>query len=111
MGTDAHRAAAARAGPVTVGIVTVSDTRTADDDPNGAYLHERIAAAGAVVAGYRVVRDEPDEVRAAVDELVARRASSSSTAARASPAATRPTTRWPRCSRSSCRASASSSGC
>ena len=70
MGTDAHRAAAAAEGPVTVGIVTVSDTRTADDDPNGAYLHERVAAAGAVVAGYRVVRDEPDEVRAAVDELV-----------------------------------------
>ena len=71
MGTDAHRAAAAEQGPITVGVVTVSDTRTADDDPNGAWLRERIAAAGAVAAGYRVVRDEPDEVRAAVDELVA----------------------------------------
>jgi molybdenum cofactor biosynthesis protein B len=71
VGTDAHRAAAAAEGPVTVGIVTVSDTRTADDDPNGAFLHDRVAAAGAVVAGYRVVRDEPEEVRAAVDELVA----------------------------------------
>ena len=71
MGTDAHRAAAAAEGPISVGVVTVSDTRTPDDDPNGRWLAERIEAAGAVTAGYRVVRDEPDEVRAAVDDLVA----------------------------------------
>ena len=71
MGSEAHRAAAAEQGPITVAVVTVSDSRGADDDPNGAWLHERIAGAGAVAAGYRVVRDEPDEVRAAVDELVA----------------------------------------
>lgn len=70
MGTDAHRAAAAELGPIAVGVITVSDTRTVDDDPNGSWLRERIEAAGAVVSGYRVVRDEPDEVRAAVDELV-----------------------------------------
>jgi molybdenum cofactor biosynthesis protein B len=71
MGTDAHRAAAAAQGPITVGVLTVSDTRTPEDDTNGHWLHDRIRAADAVVAGYRVVRDEPDEVRAAVDELVA----------------------------------------
>ncbi|HJR45972.1 MAG TPA: molybdopterin-binding protein, partial [Actinomycetota bacterium] len=70
MGTDAHRAAAAAQGPITVGVVTVSDTRTPEDDTNGRWLRERIDAAGATVSGYRVVRDEPDEVRAAVDELV-----------------------------------------
>ncbi len=70
MGTDAHRAAAAAQGPTTVAVVTVSDSRTPDDDTNGHWLKERIAAAGAELAGYRVVRDEPDEVRAAVDELV-----------------------------------------
>ena len=71
MGTEAHRAAAAREEPTTVAVVTVSDSRTAADDTNGAWLQERIAGAGAVVAGYRVVPDEPDEVRAAVDDLVA----------------------------------------
>ena len=71
MGTDAHRAAAAELGPIAVGVITVSDTRTPEDDTNGRWLHERIAAAGAVLSGYRVVRDEPDEVRAALDELVA----------------------------------------
>lgn len=70
MGTDAHRAAAAAEGPVTVALITVSDTRTPDTDENGRWLRERVAGAGAVVSGYRVVRDEPDEVRAAVDELV-----------------------------------------
>ena len=72
MGTDAHRAAAKAQGPITVGILTVCDTRSAGDDPNGAWLRERIESAGAVPSGYRVVRDEPDEVRAAVDELIAR---------------------------------------
>jgi molybdopterin adenylyltransferase len=71
VGTDAHRAAAAGQGPIPVGIVTVSDSRTAETDTNGQWLHERIRGAGNTVSGYRVVRDEPDEVRAAVDTLVA----------------------------------------
>jgi molybdenum cofactor biosynthesis protein B len=71
MGTDAHRAAAAEKGPVRVGLITVSDTRTPETDENGAWLGEHVSAAGAVVSGYRVVPDEPAAVRAAVDELVA----------------------------------------
>jgi molybdenum cofactor biosynthesis protein B len=71
VGTDAHRAAAAEQGPTRVGLITVSDSRTPETDDNGQWLDERVTAAGAVVSGYRVVRDEPDEVRAAVDELVA----------------------------------------
>ena len=70
MGTDAHRAAAEERGPVSVGVITVSDSRTKETDTNGAWLREHISAAGAVVSGYHVVRDEPDEIRAAVDELV-----------------------------------------
>ena len=70
MGTDAHRAGAESRGPVAVGVITVSDTRTPETDTNGQWLHEHIDAAGATVSGYRVVRDEPTEIRAAVDELV-----------------------------------------
>lgn len=70
MGTDAHREAASAAGPIAVGVVTVSDTRTPENDVNGRWLRERIEAAGAVVSGYRIVRDEPGEVRGAVDALV-----------------------------------------
>jgi molybdenum cofactor biosynthesis protein B len=68
MGSDAHREAA-RGTTVTVGLVTVSDTRSPDDDVNGAYLAERVAAAGATVSGYHVVPDEPDRVREVVEEL------------------------------------------
>ncbi len=70
MGTDAHRSAAATEGPVAIAVVTVSDTRTPETDTNGKWLHEAIAASGATVSGYRVVRDEPEEIRAALDELV-----------------------------------------
>jgi molybdopterin adenylyltransferase len=71
VGTDAHRAAAAGTGPVAIGLITVSDSRTPETDTNGVWLHDAVARAGAVVTGYRVVRDEPAQVRAAVDELVA----------------------------------------
>jgi molybdenum cofactor biosynthesis protein B len=70
MSTEAHRAAAAEKEPVRVGLITVSDTRTPETDENGAWLREHVSAGGGLVSGYRVVRDEPDEVRAAVDELV-----------------------------------------
>ena len=70
MGTDAHRAAAAEQGPVSIGLITVSDSRTPETDANGIWLRDAVARAGAVVSGYRVVRDEPAEVREALDELV-----------------------------------------
>jgi molybdopterin adenylyltransferase len=68
MSSDAHRATAATT-TVTVGIVTVSDTRTPETDVNGAYLHDRVAAAAATVTGYHVVPDDPPTVRAVVEEL------------------------------------------
>ena len=55
---------------MAIGLITVSDSRTPETDTNGVWLHDAVAQAGAVVTGYRVVRDEPAEVRAAVDELV-----------------------------------------
>ena len=70
MGTDAHRAAAAARGPISVGLVTVSDTRSPETDENGQWLRERVEDGGNLVSGYHVVHDEPAEVRAAVDELV-----------------------------------------
>jgi molybdenum cofactor biosynthesis protein B len=64
-----HRAAAGR-GPVPVGIVTVSDSRTEETDTNGGWLRGAIAAAGHAPGGYRVIRDEPGQVAAALDEMV-----------------------------------------
>ncbi|HEX2091897.1 MAG TPA: molybdenum cofactor biosynthesis protein B [Longimicrobiaceae bacterium] len=66
-----HHQIAAERGPVPVALVTVSDTRTPETDANAAWLRERIAAAGHTLAGYRLIRDEPAEVEAALEEVAA----------------------------------------
>ena len=53
-------------GPIRVAAITVSDTRTAADDEGGARLRERLEAAGFVVPVRQIVRDEPEELRAAI---------------------------------------------
>jgi molybdenum cofactor biosynthesis protein B len=60
---------AARA--VRCAVVTISDTRTPATDESGRLAQERIAATGHSVAAYRVVRDEPAEIRAALAALPA----------------------------------------
>jgi len=49
-----------------VAAITVSDTRSAADDEGGARLRERLEAAGFVVPVRQIVRDEPEELRAAI---------------------------------------------
>ena len=61
-----HRAAEAERGAVRMAVVTVSDSRTEEDDTNGRWLREAIAAAGHELVEYRVVRDEPHEVEDAL---------------------------------------------
>lgn len=56
---------------VRVGIVTVSDSRTLETDVGGALAEERLRAEGHLVVARRVVRDEPLEVRAEVQRLLA----------------------------------------
>jgi molybdopterin adenylyltransferase len=69
MSVDKHRKAAGH-GPVTVALVTVSDTRTPETDENGIYLREQFASRGHTVAGYRIVKDEPDQVESVLNEMV-----------------------------------------
>ncbi len=68
MGHEEHK----REGPARVRlfIVTASDTRSESEDTSGAYLRGAAAAAGHELAGYRVVKDDPVALRAAVDEAV-----------------------------------------
>jgi molybdopterin adenylyltransferase len=44
--------------PVNIALLTVSDTRTADDDTSGDILAERIAAAGHILIERAIVRDD-----------------------------------------------------
>ncbi len=67
--TERHRETAAEQGPVTVAIVTVSDTRTPETDENAAYLRKQLASGGNSVTAYRLIRDEPAEVEEALEKM------------------------------------------
>jgi molybdenum cofactor biosynthesis protein B len=67
--TNEHREKARSLGPIAIAIVTVSDTRTKETDVNGKWLRERIESLGHEVAEYRIIRDEPDQVEATLEEL------------------------------------------
>lgn len=64
-----HRAKAPRAARVFV--VTVSDTRTEETDKSGRYLRDALAEAGHTEVGYALVKDERDQVLAALDQAAA----------------------------------------
>jgi molybdenum cofactor biosynthesis protein B len=51
--------------PVRIAVLTVSDTRTLENDTSGDALVQRIAAAGHVLAGRKIVRDDVDKLVAA----------------------------------------------
>lgn len=69
--TEEHRRAAAGRGPIPIAIVTVSDTRTPENDVNGHFLRERVEAARHRVVAYRIVPDDPSQVAAALDDFAA----------------------------------------
>ena len=48
--------------PLNLALVTVSDTRTEDDDTSGDILAKRIAEAGHNVAARQIVRDDADRL-------------------------------------------------
>ena len=49
-------------------ILTISDTRTEATDSSGRAIFDLLWAGGHQVAGRKIVRDEPDQVRAAIEE-------------------------------------------
>jgi molybdenum cofactor biosynthesis protein B len=67
---DEHRQRAG-SGPVVVAIVTVSDSRTPETDSNRHYIENRMTDLGHRVAAYRLIKDEPDQVAAVIEELCA----------------------------------------
>ena len=62
-----------REGPaaVEIAIVTASDTRSAAEDASGSWLREAAAAAGHPVVSYAVVKDDPAEIRTALEGALA----------------------------------------
>ncbi|MEM7320459.1 MAG: MogA/MoaB family molybdenum cofactor biosynthesis protein, partial [Pseudomonadota bacterium] len=48
--------------PVRIAVLTVSDSRTLEDDRSGQVLADRIAAAGHVLADRRIVQDDREAI-------------------------------------------------
>ncbi|MFW6385457.1 MAG: MogA/MoaB family molybdenum cofactor biosynthesis protein, partial [Halodesulfurarchaeum sp.] len=58
---------------VGVAVVTVSSTRTLDDDPSGDAITEAMSEAGHQVITRELVADSLDSIQAAVNQLAGRR--------------------------------------
>jgi molybdopterin adenylyltransferase len=56
--------------PVNIAVLTVSDSRTIDNDTSGRTLVERIEAAGHRVADRRIVADETEKIRAQLESWI-----------------------------------------
>jgi molybdenum cofactor biosynthesis protein B len=57
--------------PVHVAVLTVSDTRTADNDTSGDYIATRLGAAGHAITARAIVQDEEREIRAQLERWIA----------------------------------------
>ncbi len=67
--TEQHKQIAAKQGPVNVAIITVSDTRTRENDTGGDLIENRIVAAGHIVVFRTIIKDEPDQINALLDKI------------------------------------------
>lgn len=66
-----HEEASRNAGPVRVGVITVSDTRTEETDRSGALIKDLLQQAGHTVVAYRIVRDERQPIQEAIRSFAA----------------------------------------
>ncbi|MEX1033753.1 MAG: molybdenum cofactor biosynthesis protein B [Cellvibrionaceae bacterium] len=57
--------------PLQMAVLTVSDTRTAENDTSGNYLAESLAAAGHQLAVHTIVRDDIYQIRAQLSQWIA----------------------------------------
>lgn len=70
MSSQDHRQQAKSQGVIDIAIVTVSDTRTPETDSSGQMIRTLAEAAGHCISGYRIVKDEPDQVADALEQFV-----------------------------------------
>ena len=56
--------------PVRIAILTVSDTRTAENDTSGDALVQRLEAAGHMLADRTIIRDDPSAICAKVEKWI-----------------------------------------
>jgi molybdopterin adenylyltransferase len=54
---------------VNCAVITVSDTRVAENDKSGNFIKQSLINAGHVISSYLIVKDEPDQIRQHMLEL------------------------------------------
>lgn len=69
--TQHRQHADAQVGGIRCGVLTISDTRTIDNDGGGQLAQRLLREAGHDITAYAIVRDEPVHVIAHVEEWVA----------------------------------------
>ena len=69
-GVDDHRASAPDS--VRCAVLTVSDTRTPESDASGALIRDTLNFSGHSVVDYRIVPDEPDQIREILTDWIHR---------------------------------------
>jgi len=55
---------------VNCAVITVSDTRVAENDKSGNFIKQSLSNAGHVISSYVIVKDEPEQIRSYMQELV-----------------------------------------
>jgi molybdenum cofactor biosynthesis protein B len=65
-----HREIAQKEGSIPTAVITVSDTRTRENDTGGNLIENRIVSAGHNVVFRTIVKDEPDQIGALLDRIV-----------------------------------------
>lgn len=54
---------------VCCAVITVSDTRTPDTDRSGQLIQQHLTESGHQISAYAIVKDEPDQIRAQIQQL------------------------------------------
>ena len=67
--SEKHKSKADSVGSVRVAVITISDSRTPETDPNGEYLQQQIRSIGHRVVDYRVIPDDPERLTEALEEV------------------------------------------
>jgi molybdopterin adenylyltransferase len=57
--------------PLNIAVLTISDTRSLDDDTSGATLAERLTSAGHILAARAIIPDEVKPIRSLVKRWIA----------------------------------------
>src|SRR5436190_23232383 len=50
-------------GSIRCAVITVSDTRTPDNDTSGQYMQQALTQAGHTISAYSIVKDQPEDIR------------------------------------------------